>query len=381
MNPIGKSGSSGSNPLLDLEKAAEKVVETVVTDVAKAIEPKPATPAPASATPVTSSPQAPVDQFSPADANDSAATTGASANTVQLPTDPKDMAIVCPVLGALVAQGKVQVSPDGTIKLDDLRNVFGNDFKMTPALAEVTAGTGYAANGLDQVFHNIANQQMDVFDLRTGALKHPSDSAILTAGQFDEQKFDALVSHAQNGVMTLDSFSQAIAANEQRDSDQGLAKAYAFGTNASEVEFGALLTVFGTRDAATGEVGIPVDQLRALYQDKQLPPVVGGTVGLPDVTVIQQTLHVKVDAALAASAFKSVATATGLAQAGARISAGEPDAAANPASIGAGKSAACPYLNGTLQMPSDPNQVVTVHLNANDAGSNTASASSTNAVD
>ena len=50
--------------------------------------------------------------------------------------------------------------------------------------------------------HNTLHGSMNVVDLRSGSIKHRGDSAILTAG-----KFDALVSHTENGVMTVDSFA------------------------------------------------------------------------------------------------------------------------------------------------------------------------------
>ena len=272
------------------------------------------------------------------------------------------MEIVCPVLASMVKEGKLPMDAQGNIKLKDLRNASG-DLGISKPLQGALTGIGWAANSPLEVLHNIFGGEMNVLELRSGTFKHPSDSAVLNSGKFDPERFNALVAHAENGRMTADSFSAAIADNTRRDMRDGNpAAALAYGKNASLVEFSALLALFGTKDAS-GKVGIPVEQLRGMYQDKKLPPSTGAT--LVEVAPLQASMTMKVDANLANEALGSVSTSTGLSRAGSRLSDGEraSSAVAN-ASVGAGKAAACPYMGGKKAMPNKANDTINVHTAA-----------------
>lgn len=272
--------------------------------------------------------------------------------------------IVCPVLGSMVKEGRIKLEPDGTLKLSDLRAAT-KALQMDSGLRGGLTATGFIANTPGDILHNTLHGEMNVLDLRSGSIKHPGDSAILTAGKFDQPKFDAMVSHAENGVMTTDSFARAIAANVQRDLIPGQAvDTLVRGKNFSAVEFGALLASFGKTDPKSGKLGISVEDMRALYQDKKLPAAHSAT--LISATALTASLTVKVDAALAGSAFRSLATATGLSEAGARISGGRETGgtAAGQAAIGAGKAANCPHLAKAGAMPRNPNDVVNAHTPA-----------------
>lgn len=292
------------------------------------------------------------------------ASTRAPAAASQLPTDPKQMDIVCPVLGALVAEGRVKMSPDGTMKLKDLRENGGDVMKLTRPLEASLTAIGFIANKPGDIAGNMLHREMNVLDLRAGFIKHPGDSAILTGGRFDAEKFAALASHADGGLMTTDSFAKAIAANVQRDAKPGqVLETVVKGMNFSEVEFAGLLSVFGKTDPKTGKFGIPVDELRAMYQDKKLPAT--GDPSLIDTVALQASLKVKVDAKLAGSAFNSLSTASGVSKAGARLAEGDRTmTAGGQASQSAGKAAACPHLNGAAKMPPQVNDVVNAHTQA-----------------
>jgi hypothetical protein len=285
----------------------------------------------------------------------------ASAAAAPLPTDPKKMDIVCPVLASLVKEGKVKMNPDGTMKLNDLVNSPG--LNLTGPMKTTLTGIGFLANKPGDVAHNMIHHEMNVLDLRAGMEKHPSDSSVLTAGKFDQAKFDALVSHADHGIMTPDAVASAIAANTMRDIPQvGVAKAYGFGAHASAVEFGALLTVFGKTDPATGKFGIPVEEMRALFQDKTLPKT--GNPTLIDTGAMNASIQVKVDAQLAGVAFRSLSTPSGVSAAGEKLTNGaRSTGAAEMASVGAGKAAACPHMNGSIKPP-QPNDTVNAHTQA-----------------
>ena len=293
----------------------------------------------------------------------SARPTGAVA---QLPTDPKKMDIVCPVLASLVNEGKVKMRPDGTMKLDDLVNTPA--LNLPQSMKTVLTGIGFLANKPGDILHNTFFNEMNVLDLRAGLEKHPSDTAILTAGRFDQAKFDKLVSNADGNMMTADSFAKAIVQNTHRDATPGhVLDATLRGASASEVEFGVLMSVFGKKDPATGKFGLTVEEMRGLFQDKKLPAT--GNPSLIDTAALQASLAVKVDAQLAGGAIRSLATASGLSQAGSKLAEGDRTSTAGAqASVSAGKAAACPHMNGSVKAPPQVNDTVNAHTQAGAAG-------------
>jgi hypothetical protein len=139
----------------------------------------------------------------------------------------------------------------------------------------------------------------------------------------------------------------------------GVARAYGFGAHASSTEFGALLAVFGKTDPQTGKFGIPVDQMLALFKDSKLPQT--GNPTLIDTGALNASIQLKVDAQLAGVAFNSLSTPSGIVSAGEKLTNGNRAiGAGETASVGAGKAAACPYMNGSIKPP-QPNDTVNAH--------------------
>ncbi|MFO0596974.1 MAG: hypothetical protein U0228_16785 [Myxococcaceae bacterium] len=277
--------------------------------------------------------------------------------------------VICPVLRALVAEGRVHLQADGSVNLDELNKAVQELGGSTP-LGVATWGIGTIGNKPTDILHNIANHEMNVAKLPEGIVPHPADTQILRQGHFDEAKFNALVAHAQGGVMTTDSFAAAIADNYRRDVGAGANKVDATvrGLNFAQVEFAGLLSVFGSKDPKTGKTGIKVEDLRVLYEKGQIPPgMQGQRSGVIEAMALQASLAFKSDANVARGALSSVFTPTGVAKAGARL-AGASEAAegtaAQQASMGAGKAAACPYMNGAAKMPTQPADVVNAHTPA-----------------
>lgn len=289
---------------------------------------------------------------------------GQTAPAVTSPIPDRQKEIVCPVLGSMVNEGRIKLAPDGSLKLSELRAAT-RDLQMDAGLRGGLTATGLIANKPGDIMHNTLHGSMNVLELRSGSIKHPGDSAILTGGKFDQGKFDAMVSHAENGVMTVDSFGKAIAANVQRDLLPGQkVDTLVRGKNFSAVEFGALLASFGKTDPKSGKLGISVEDMRALYQDKKLPQA--NPASLIEATALTASLALKADGALAATAFRSLATATGLSDAGSRISQGKDvgSTAGAQAAVGAGKAANCPHMTKAQAMPRNPNDVVNAHTPA-----------------
>lgn len=278
--------------------------------------------------------------------------------------------IICPVLRALVNEGRVQLAPDGSVKLDELNKAV-RELGGSQPLGAATWGIGAIGNKPTDVLHNLTRQEFNVVNLPDGIVPHPADSQILREGKFNEQRFDELVSHAENGVMTTDSFAKAIAASYRRDraAGAGLVDSAVRGLNFAELEFAGLLSVFGKKDPATGKTGIAVADLRTLYEQGTIPPgMQNQRSGVVEATALQASLKLKTDAALARHALGSVFTATGLSSAGARLAGGGPAeserVAAQLASMSAGKAASCPHMNGAKKMLVAPADVVNAHTPA-----------------
>jgi len=275
--------------------------------------------------------------------------------------------VICPVLRALVKEGRVPMAADGTVKLDDLRAAI-KDAGGTPGLGHASWGIGAIGNQPGDVLRNLKGGSFNVKDLPEGIVPHPADSGILRGGKFDEAAFQRFTAHAENGVMTTGAFAKAIAESYRRDLRPGnVVDSTVRGLNFAQLEFAGLLSVFGREDPATGKTGIAVSDLRQLYEHGTIPPgMQGGRSSIVETLALQASLKVKTDASLAAHAFGSVLTATGLSRAGARLTEGKPEekAAASQAAGSAGKAAGCPYLTGAAKMPPAPADVVNAHTAA-----------------
>lgn len=260
----------------------------------------------------------------------------------------------------------MQLRPDGSVSLDELNKAI-KDLGGSAPLGVATWGIGSIGNTPGDVLHNLTHHELNVAKLPEGIVPHPADTQILRQGRFDEAKFNALVAHAEGGVMTTDSFARAIADNYRRDVGAGanVADATVRGLNFAQVEFAGLLSVFGHTDPKTGKTGINVEDLRVLYEKGQIPPgMQGQRSSVVEAMALQASLAFKSDANVARGALNSVFTPTGMAKAGARL-AGATEAAegaaGQQAALGAGKAAACPYMNGAVKMPPQPADVVNAH--------------------
>lgn len=272
-----------------------------------------------------------------------------------------ELAIVCPVLAAMVKEGRVPMDKDGNVKFKDLRAA-GRELDFSKPMELSLPAIALGGNTPKDLLGNIFTRSFNVLELRSGPAKHAADSAILNSGTFDEARFQAFVAHADGkGRMTLSSFAAAIADQARRDSSGPAEAALPAGKAIALVEYSALLSIFGTKDKATGEVGIPVTQLRDLFQHQRLPPTTGASIS--ESTAIAASMKVKVDANLSMRAFDSTSTITGQAKAGIRLANDEVSttgAAAN-AAASAGKAANCPHMNNQAAMPGQVKDAVNAH--------------------
>ncbi|MFT3707562.1 MAG: hypothetical protein QM817_07815 [Archangium sp.] len=278
--------------------------------------------------------------------------------------------VMCPVLRALANEGRVQLRADGSVSLDELNKAI-KELGGSKPLGAATWAIGSIGNKPTDVLKNLIHHEFNVVKLPEGIVPHPADTQILRNGKFDEAKFNELIKHADHGVMTTESFANAIADNYRRDINAGAGKldATVRGLNFAQVEFAGLLSVFGSKNNATGKTGIKVEDLRVMYEKGQIPAgMQGQSSSVIEAMALQASLAMKSDANVARGALDSVFTAKGMSNAGARLAgAGSDDTASvagQLASMSAGKAAACPHLNGgAKKMPTNPQAgVVNDHL-------------------
>ena len=224
--------------------------------------------------------------------SDAPPTSSASGSPLTL---GRDQAVLCPSLGAIIAEGGVPLDADGNFKLSDMHDYLVKSMNLSEGFAGLCIGLGPFSNSLRDVLGNLLAAHVNALDLRVGMAQHPGDSGVLRGGQFDEARFDALVSHSKNavrengkvvdGTMTVRDVAEAILANVRRD---GSALAYSKGLPTSMFEFGSLLNILGKRDPVTGERYVSIRLMRSLYQDKKLPPL-AELQARPPSTVVELT--------------------------------------------------------------------------------------------
>jgi len=277
-------------------------------------------------------------------------TLGAAKPAAPAPTRPNspnaDKAILCPVLGAMVNEGKIKLDAKGNMSLFDFQSMLVKDMHFSRPLAIMTASAGVVANRPIDILGNLFGARMNPLELRGGMVHHPGDSMILTKGTFDEEKFQALARHATDakvvngkvvsGRLTLQDMTEVVAANVARDAAVSGKKQ---GATLGIAEMGAVVAMFGERNPRTGEREISVETLRALYADKKLPKPAGTaaeptTFGAYRATMAEMTRRLP------------GASATGIATDGARAAAGLDASAMTPAMLGAAKGV-CPHVQGT----------------------------------
>ncbi|MBL8915578.1 MAG: hypothetical protein JNM17_33075 [Archangium sp.] len=329
-------------------------------------------------TPVVSTPK-PAESAKPAAASSTSApktnagwgATGAartpSPTAVSIAPGSGKTEVMCPVLRALANEGRVQLRADGTVSVDELNRAI-KELGGSRPLGAATWAIGTIGNKPTDILKNIINHEFSLTKLPEGIVPHPADTQILRNGKFDEAKFNELVKHADRGVMTTESFANAIADNYRRDVGAGANKldATVRGLNFAQLEFAGLLSVFGSKNNATGKTGIKVEDLRVMYEKGQIPPgMQGQSSSVIEAMALQASLAIKSDANVAAGALSSVFTSKGLSDAGARLSGGGANDGVGQsgqlASMSAGKAAACPHMGGAVKKPAGPAEVVNAH--------------------
>jgi len=183
---------------------------------------------------------------------------GPGSNPMPVAANPE---IVCPVIRGMVNDGHLQVDGEGNAKISELKDIF-EDLGMS----RIGANAAIIGNKPLDIFGNLFSQTFNVNDLRGGMLDHSGDSMILREGKFDPERFEKLVSFSSDGkTMSLDDFKKAIPENRKDDDGSWL------GAKISGVEFSILTDAFGVEDA-DGVKRIDINDLRNLYEHKQIPP-------------------------------------------------------------------------------------------------------------
>lgn len=272
-----------------------------------------------------------------------------------------DQEVVCPVLGSMINSGVLTLREDGTVSLAELRAKLADPqaLSSTEPIGKVLSFAGqYLANPPQDILHNILGDEINVMKLREGSITHAADSGVLNneGKKFNEENFKHLVSFAKHGRMGRSEFAEAIAANVVQDVDQGGATAVdamTRGMTFSLAEFAGLLAVFGQGNPPS----ISVADLRAMYQDKKLPPVDTQKAGflnnngVAEAVKIQAMMTMEASVALSKRLMRAPeGTRAGLAAASAELAVNgkalNETASAATVALSAGKAANCPYLTG-----------------------------------
>ncbi len=342
-----------------------------------------ATPAPAAApTPTTTAAAAKPTEASPApwavkmiDIN------GVPRRTeMRMGTDPASMAaqnsmpIACPVLGALVKEGKLHVDANGRVQTQELLDAL-KERGLTPQTLEALRGISYFANSATDIAKNRRTQTFDIMHLRSGLTMHDSDSNILSTGRFDQAAFDRFASHAQGGYLDASAFAAAVkdqtaqdvvAAAEMKLDDvtknplsllslnHRPETPLLFGQNAVLAEYPVLLKLFNSKDPS-GNPAISVDALKAFWKDGVLPPEAAppDSIGVINTAEAYAKMGMSIEPSMFFGAFQSLATSTGLSNDGVRLmttDGGNASCSTANASMGAGTAVKCPYLGGSMPM-------------------------------
>lgn len=265
-----------------------------------------------------------------------------SAQNPEVQNTPNQPEIVCPVIRGMVNEGHLQVDAKGNAKISELKDIF-EDLGFNRHLAHVAV----AGNGIGDIAGNLFGGKFNVNQLRGGLLDHSGDSMILRNGKFDPERFNALIAHSSDGVrMTADDFAKAIKDNKQIDNASWI------GSKISGVEFSILMDAFGTK-GADGVKGISIEDLRNLYEHKQIPPSFRPT----------ESVRPENNVASMASQMRDLASGSqvGIAKAGVNSALQSADlfTPANLAVQGAGKGV-CPHMSaGGAQTTSAPTPEIT----------------------
>ena len=189
---------------------------------------------------------------------------------------PRQEDVFCPVLGALLQNGKLQPDGAGRVKLTNAARAMASAGISVPFRSALT-GTSPMANTPGDIWRNTSSLSFDLFSLRGGLvalLAGKGDSGILNGGIFDEAKFTTFVSHSQDGkAMTIADFARASRDNALRDGRRS-ANVWA------RANLAAIIIALGYNDA-TGRRCVDIQTLRDLYQHKKLsfpreaPPTTG----------------------------------------------------------------------------------------------------------
>lgn len=252
--------------------------------------------------------------------------------------------IVCPVLRGMVDDGHLHMDENGDAKLSELRDIF-EDLGFSRHLANLAV----VGNSAGSILGNIFSGTFNLNELRGGLLDHSGDSMVLRKGSFDPEKFEALIQHSQDGKrMTKADFESAIAENKKIDN------ASSMGSRISKIEFSILLQAFGT-EGPDGTVGISIDELRGLYENKDIP------------ASFRPESNVKANNPISSMAQNvrglALGSQTGIAQAGVNSALGGGDLleGGQLGSLGVGKGV-CPHMGAAGEVTTSANQAEITQL-------------------
>jgi hypothetical protein len=193
-----------------------------------------------------------------------------------IPGKPADYYVTCPMIGCLIANGKLDLDPDGNVDLKQFFKVMTEFLGITPERAGVTVGTGVIGNHFGDL-PNVVDGKLNIYHLQGSLLDHQAhgDTGIIRQNAFSQQRFDALISHRAEGTtyLTEKQYAAGIRAQLALDATSPLKGLDVASRGFSEdvFEAGAIINTIGYTDAKTGERRIDIGVLEDFYKNRRLP--------------------------------------------------------------------------------------------------------------
>lgn len=183
---------------------------------------------------------------------------------------PHADSIPCPALLAFYNNGLLQPADDGTVATEQLQEVL-KCVGVSPAIRKLLIRAADKTDGIPESFN--------LFELRDSNLDHTGSTGVRDPQVSPEKLQEALLNFSENGRMYSANF--AAAAAHAYSKDPGLV-----GTTLQNIEFTALLEVFGREDEK-GQRYLTNEDVSGLWIEGKFPdswqPRPNGEIGLDDI--------------------------------------------------------------------------------------------------
>ena len=170
--------------------------------------------------------------------------------------------IICPVLGALVHSGRLQLDEAGRVGFEATRRALLG-IGLSRPLAGMLVALAPLSNDIREARHNWRSRSFNPERMVGSVADHAGDTGIIGKGWFDPDRFASMLAMSTDGEsLSVREMAAVIAVDQQRR--PGLLSFM------SLIELGALMEVFGYTDRQ-GKRRISFATLRGFYCAGSLP--------------------------------------------------------------------------------------------------------------